>query len=165
MYLIHWGWFLMCLNGGKVFYFLNRSLGSPLIILCLNWGNLEMSLFFERKIFFFFFNCSWLNYTRFSGEAKTTHILAIRGALAFSFAPTVTNISFFLHSLHLPYLFIFSITLFFSLYKNLPLLFLFFTLSDSLILLFSKLFSFSPMVPRAKKSSYILSFDAFHLTH
>ena len=77
---------------------------------------------------------------------------------------------FLLHSFHLPHLFIFSITLLFSLYKNLPLLFLFFTFSDSLILsnslvlLFSKLSSSSLMAPKAKKTSYVISFNAFRLT-
>ena len=44
----------MCLLGGGVFCFLNRSLGSPLIILYINWGNLEISLYFERNILFYF---------------------------------------------------------------------------------------------------------------
>ena len=45
----------MCLLGGGVFRFLNHSLGSPLIILYINWGNLEISLYFERNILFYLF--------------------------------------------------------------------------------------------------------------
>ena len=59
----------------------------------------------------------------------------------------------------------------FSLYKNLPLLFLFLIVSDSpilsnfLISLFSLFLSSSPsMAPNAKKSSHVLSANAFRLT-
>ena len=75
--------------------------------------------------------------------------------------------SLLLHFLHLPYLFIFSITPY-SLYKNLSFLFLFLTISDSpnlsksLISLFSPFLSSSPlMAPKAKKSSQVLFVDAF----
>ena len=47
------GMVLMCLNKGRVFYFLYCSLGSPLIN-CVKLGNLEMFFFFERKIFLFY---------------------------------------------------------------------------------------------------------------
>ena len=60
----------------------------------------------------------------------------------------------------------------FSLYKNLHLLFLFLTISDSptlsnfLISLFSLFLSSSPsMAPKAKKSSHVLFANAFRLTH
>ena len=71
---------------------------------------------------------------------------------AFSFSPMVTNhffSSFLLHSLHVPHLF--------SLH---PLI-----LSNSSIFSFSLfLSSSSPMAPKAKKSSYVLFANAFHLT-
>ena len=41
----------MCLIEGRVFDFLYFTLGIPLLILCLNWGNLEMFLFL-KGIFF-----------------------------------------------------------------------------------------------------------------
>ena len=41
----------MCLIEGRVFDFLYFTLGIPFLILCLNWGNLEMFLFL--KGFFF----------------------------------------------------------------------------------------------------------------
>ena len=94
---------------------------------------------------------------------------------AFSFSPMVPShffSSLLLHSLHLPHLFIFLITplSFFSTKTYFPSLFS--SLPDSLIFLNSLFFSFSPflsssspMAPKAKKSSYVLSVDAFHLTH
>ena len=44
----------MCLIEGRVFDFLYFTLGIPLLILCLNWGNLEMFLFLKGNFFFNF---------------------------------------------------------------------------------------------------------------
>ena len=85
------------------------------------------------------------------------------------FLQWLQTIFFLLHCLHLPHLFTFSITLlsFFSKKKHpTPLFF-----SHPLTPPFPQTPSFthllsssSPMAPKAKKSSYILSSDAFHLT-
>ena len=79
--------------------------------------------------------------------------------------------SFLLHSLHLPYLFTFFATPLSFLSTKTSLHPFFSSLLDSLILsnflsfsLSPFLSSSSPMVPKAKKSSYVLSVDAFHLT-
>ena len=78
---------------------------------------------------------------------------------------------FLLHSLHLPHLFTFFITpfFFFSLQKPPPLfsshlLILLFSQSPSFSHFLSKLSPSFPMAAKAKKSSYIISFDVFYLT-
>ena len=92
--------------------------------------------------------------------------------LPLHFSQRLPTISFlFLHSLHPPHLFTFFITPLSYLSTKTTLPSFFSSLLDSLILLNPLIFSFSlilssfsPMAPKAKKSSYILSFDAFHLT-
>ena len=89
----------------------------------------------------------------------------------FHFSPTV---SFLFPSLHLPHIFIFSLTLqlLLSLYRSfypfsLPFtiwLLLFHILSFFLKLSPSLSFLISSMAPKSKKTSYMLSSDAFNLT-
>ena len=71
--------------------------------------------------------------------------------------------SFLLHSLHLPHLFIFFITplSFLSTKTSLPSFFSSHFLTVSFPLFLS---SSPPMAPKAKKSFYVLSSNAFHLT-
>ena len=93
-----------------------------------------------------------------------SHLMPSRLFIIFS---TVTNcfFSFSSYFLHLPHLFIFSLTLqfLFILYKNLSLS----LISSSLAiwtLILSQTLSSSPMSPKAKKTSYMITGKVFNLT-
>ena len=79
------------------------------------------------------------------------------------FSPMITN-RFFFHSPHLPHIFIFSLT---PSTKTFCLSFIPSQSNSHIFLqshLLSQTLSSPSMAPKSKKSSYILSIDAFHLT-
>ena len=144
------------------------SVGGMILMLLIYWGMILIycGYFCHFWIYFWIFLCTF-------SLLGTTHSLAILCVLASSFFSSGYEPFFFsFHSLHLPYLFTFSITstsfLSFSLQKLLPSLS--FPLQfDTHFLLQSQLLSLtlsSPsMAPKSRKSSYVLSTDTFHLTH
>ena len=96
-----------------------------------------------------------LNYMQYSHQ--------VCSRLFIFFSLMVTN-RFFFHSLHLPHLFIFSLT---PSTKTFCLSFIPSQSNSHLFLqshLLSQTLSSPSMAPKSKKSSYILSIDAFHLT-
>ena len=121
-------------------------------------------LFFIFKLILLY--CSWLNYTKFSHQV-CSHL--------FIFPNDCQPFLFLLHSLHLPHLLTFFITLqlpFFFLYKNFHLLsfphIIWFSSSfkaPSFSHSLSRLSSSPQMAPKAKKTSYVLFSDTFFLIH